>query len=46
LISELLVARGYSVTHLLGPGRHDGHRLYDETEVREGRLYLCGALVA
>jgi uncharacterized protein (DUF488 family) len=46
LISELLVARGYSVTHLLGPGRHDGHRLYDESEVREGRLYLCGALVA
>jgi uncharacterized protein (DUF488 family) len=46
LIAELLVARGYQVTHLLGPGRQEPHRLYDESEVRDGRLYLCGALVA
>jgi uncharacterized protein (DUF488 family) len=45
LISELLVARGHPVTHLLGPGRHDRHRLYDESEVRDGSLYLCGVLV-
>ena len=23
-----------------------GYRLYDESEIRDGRLYLCGALVA
>ncbi|MGZ4256958.1 MAG: DUF488 domain-containing protein [Gaiellaceae bacterium] len=46
LIGELLVARGHEVTHLLAPGRADTHRLYDESEVRDGRLYLCGSLVA
>ena len=46
LIAELLTARGREVVHLLGPGRRDRHRLYDESEVRAGRLYLCGALVA
>jgi uncharacterized protein (DUF488 family) len=46
LIAELLVARGHEVTHLLGPGRSEPHRLYDESEVHEGRLYLCGQLVA
>lgn len=46
LISELLVARGHPVTHLLGPGQQDRHRPYDESEVRDGSLYLCGALVA
>jgi uncharacterized protein (DUF488 family) len=46
LIAELLVARGHSVTHLIRPGRHEPHRLYDESEVRDGRLYLCGSLVA
>jgi uncharacterized protein (DUF488 family) len=46
LIAELLTARGLVVTHLLGPGRREPHRLYDESEIREGRLYLCGQLVA
>ena len=46
LIAELLTARGVVVTHLLGPGRREPHRLYDESEVRGGRLYLCGRLVA
>jgi uncharacterized protein (DUF488 family) len=45
LIAELLVARGYRVLHLL-PDRVEPHRLSDDTEVREGRLYLCGELVA
>ena len=45
LIAELLTARGREVVHLLAPGRRDRHRLYDESEVRDGRLYLCGALV-
>jgi len=46
LIAELLVARGHTVVHLLGPTRREPHRLYDESEIREGRLYLCGGLVA
>jgi uncharacterized protein (DUF488 family) len=46
LIAELLTARGVEVTHLLGPGRRQPHGLYDESEIREGKLYLCGAFVA
>jgi uncharacterized protein (DUF488 family) len=46
LIAELLAARGVVVTHLLGPGRREPHRLYDESEIRAGKLYLCGQLVA
>jgi uncharacterized protein (DUF488 family) len=46
LIAELLTARGHEIMHLLGPGRHEPHRLYDESEIQDGRLYLCGALVA
>ena len=46
LISELLVARGHAVWHLLQPGRRERHRLSDDAEARNGRLYLCGALVA
>jgi uncharacterized protein (DUF488 family) len=46
LIAELLAARGETVIHLLGPGRQEPHRLYDESEVRDGCLFLCGSLVA
>jgi uncharacterized protein (DUF488 family) len=46
LISDLLVARGHAVWHLLRPGELEPHRLWDDAEAREGRLYLCGALVA
>jgi uncharacterized protein (DUF488 family) len=46
LISELLVARGHAVWHLIRPGRREPHRLSDDAEARNGRLYLCGALVA
>jgi uncharacterized protein (DUF488 family) len=42
LIAELLVAHGHEVVHLLGPHERERHRLYDESEIREGRLYLCG----
>ena len=45
LIAELLTARGHDVVHLLGPGRREPHRLYDESEVKDGKLYLCGARV-
>jgi uncharacterized protein (DUF488 family) len=46
LISDLLVARGHEVVHLIRPGRIERHRLPDEAEIRDGRLFLCGALVA
>jgi uncharacterized protein (DUF488 family) len=46
LIAELLTARGHDVVHVLGPGRSEPHRLYDESEVRDRKLYLCGELVA
>jgi uncharacterized protein (DUF488 family) len=45
LIAELLAAQGHDVLHLLGPGRREPHRPYDGSETRDGRLYLCGALV-
>jgi uncharacterized protein (DUF488 family) len=45
LIAELLTAQGHRVVHLIGPGRREPHRLYDESEIREGRLYLCGSPV-
>jgi uncharacterized protein (DUF488 family) len=46
LISELLVARGHKVFHLIRPHERQRHRLFDDAEIREGKLYLCGALVA
>jgi uncharacterized protein (DUF488 family) len=46
LIAELLTARGDEVTHLIRPGHREPHALYDGTEIRAGKLYLCGALVA
>jgi uncharacterized protein (DUF488 family) len=46
LIAELLTARAQEVTHLLGPGRRQPHTLYDGSEIRAGKLYLCGAFVA
>ena len=45
LIAELLAARGQEVVHLLGPGKQQPHRFYDESEVRDGKLYLCGSIV-
>ena len=46
LISDLLLARGHKVIHLIRPSEREPHRLFDEAEIREGKLYLCGALVA
>jgi uncharacterized protein (DUF488 family) len=46
LIAELLVARGHEVVHLMGPHELQPHRLADESDVRAGRLYICGTLVA
>ena len=46
LIAELLAARGHEVVHLVRPHERQRHRPYDESAVRDGRLYLCGQLVA
>lgn len=46
LIAELLYARGEQVVHLLGPGKRQEHKPLLEAEARDGRLYVCGALVA
>jgi uncharacterized protein (DUF488 family) len=46
LIAELLAARGHEVVHLIRPGQSEPHRRWDVAEYREGRLYLCGELVA
>ena len=45
-IAELLTARGHEVVHLMKPGEAKPHRLLGESEARDGRLYLCGELVA
>jgi uncharacterized protein (DUF488 family) len=46
LIAELLTARGHTALHLLRPGTTERHRLYDESDVRDGKLFVCGSLVA
>jgi uncharacterized protein (DUF488 family) len=46
LIAELLIARGHEVVHLIRPGESQAHRMYDESMVREGKLYLCNEAVA
>ena len=46
LIAELLVARGHAVVHLIGPHERAAHRLWDEADVRDGVLHLCGERVA
>ena len=46
LIADLLVARGHEVVHLIRPREREPHRLFDEAEIREGMLYLCGSIVA
>jgi uncharacterized protein (DUF488 family) len=46
LVAELLAARGHQMIHLIRPGESQPHRMYDESMVREGKLYLCGEAVA
>jgi uncharacterized protein (DUF488 family) len=46
LIAELLAARGARVVHLIRPHEWQPHRPWDEADSRDGRLYLCGQLVA
>jgi uncharacterized protein (DUF488 family) len=46
LIADLLTARGHEVVHLIRPERSEPHELWAEAETRDGKLYLCGELVA
>jgi uncharacterized protein (DUF488 family) len=46
LIAELLHARGHQVVHLLAPHEFQRHRPWEEAEARDGKLYICGELVA
>lgn len=46
LIAELLTARGHEIVHLVRPGERESHKLFADSEVVDGRLYLCGELVA
>jgi uncharacterized protein (DUF488 family) len=46
LIADLLAARRHDVVHLLGPGEAEPHTFSREAEAREGKLYLCGEMVA
>ena len=47
LIAALLSARGHDVVHLLRPGHSEPHRQWEPVaEWRDGRLYVCGELVA
>jgi uncharacterized protein (DUF488 family) len=45
-VAELLVARGHEVVHLIGPHEIHPHRPLEEAALRNGKLYLCGELVA
>lgn len=45
-VAELLAARGHEVVHLVRTGESQPHRPLAEAEARDGKLYLCGELVA
>ncbi len=45
-IAELLAARGHEVIHLIRPHELQRHRPMAEADVREGKLFLCGTIVA
>jgi uncharacterized protein (DUF488 family) len=46
LIAELLHARGERVIHLMAPDTQQDHQAWSVSEARNGKLYLCGELVA
>ena len=45
-IAELLAARGHEVVHLVRPERSEPHTLLPDSDARDGKLYVCGELVA
>ncbi|HLY94480.1 MAG TPA: DUF488 domain-containing protein [Gaiellaceae bacterium] len=46
LIADLLVAHGHEILHLVRAGETQHHQLGFDGEIRDGRLYVCGHLVA
>jgi uncharacterized protein (DUF488 family) len=44
-IAELLAARGHEIAHLVAPGDRHAHRFRPDSEVRQGRLFVCGSPV-
>ena len=45
MLSDLLVARGWTVMHLLGPGKSEPHRMWDAARVEGGALVYDGGAV-
>ena len=45
LVSDLLTVHGWDVTHLLGPGKSEAHRLWDVARVVDGRLLYDGGAI-
>ncbi len=45
-IADLLVVRGQEVVHLLRPGESERHVLAEWAEARDGKLVVCGEVVA
>ena len=45
-IAELLTARGHDVLHLVRPHEQERHRMLEESEIRDRKLYVCGEIVA
>jgi uncharacterized protein (DUF488 family) len=46
LIAELLTARGHEVVHLIRPHEFEAHLPWAEADARDGKLLLCGQVVA
>lgn len=46
MISELLVARGHEIVHVIRPGEREPHKPFAHADVRGGILHLCGQPVA
>lgn len=45
MLSDALTARGWDVTHLLGPGKSEPHRLWDVARIVDGRLVYDGGAI-
>lgn len=45
MLSDLLTARGWDVTHLLAPGKTEPHRLWDVARVVDGGLVYDGGAI-
>ncbi|HYK96961.1 MAG TPA: DUF488 domain-containing protein [Candidatus Acidoferrales bacterium] len=46
MLSDLLTALGWTVTHLLGPGKSEPHQMWDVARVVDGALVYDGGAIA